>query len=371
MEHALLKQHVDTAAVVISSLEKQLHSANSQILHNSQLHNVNHYCISGIQFVEGEDPLAATTMFLMDVMEVMVNEGDIMVASRIPGTITVQIREDPAELPPQMFVKVTLHLQKRIAVNIQVLDGKTDPVDGHYYKVKQQLPDAAQAAQQHFDKVVSDVQEKNKTKSKEERVPFYFQGTDLFVGRKKVKEPVTPPSSASLLTISSKQQQSLDTISLEQLAYEEYDGSKFFGYAATVYDIPLIKKLYTKMHKMHLAVNHIMLAYCVETPDDPAKCIEGSCSDGESHGDVVLAQVIESSTMTNIAVFIVHYFGGTPLWGLRLKLIGDCAHKALNKLCFPEADENATPQLSPIDENNPSSSHPSSPAAPSPHQTPD
>ena len=214
--------------------------------------------------------------------------------------------------------------------------------------------------------MVSDVQEKNKTKSKEERVPFYFQGTDLFVGSKKVNEPVTPPSWASLLTISSKQQKSLDTISLEQLAYEEHDGSKFFGYAARVYDIPLINKLYTKMHQMHLAANHIMLAYCVEMPDDPAKCLEGSFSDGESHGDVVLAQVIESSTMKNITVFIVCYFGGTPLRGLRLKLIGDCARKALNKLCFPDADENNTPRLSPIDENNPSSSHPFSPAAPLP-----
>ena len=145
-DHVLLKQHIDTAAVIISLLEKQLHSTNSRILHNSQLHNVNHYRILGIHFVEGEDPVVATTTFLKDILEVTVNDRDIVVASRIPGTITVRIKGDPVELPPQMFVKVTPHLQKRIAANIWVLDSKTDPVDGHYYKVKQQLPDAAQAA---------------------------------------------------------------------------------------------------------------------------------------------------------------------------------------------------------------------------------
>ena len=315
-EHALLKQRVDTAAIVISSLEKELHSANSRILHNSQLHNVNHYRMSGIRFVEGEDPIVATTTFLKDILEVVVNDGDIVVASRIPGTITVRIKGEPVELPPQMFVKVSPHLQRRIAANIPVLEDKKDPIDGHYYKVKQQLPDAAQAARQHFNKVVSDVQLKNKTKPKAERIPFYFQGADLFIDGKKVKEPVTPPSRAALLTISPKLQQTLDSIVLEQLAYEERDGSKFFGYAARVYDIPLIKRLYTKMRQMHPAANHVMLAYCVETPEDPNKCTEGSCSDGESHGDVILAQVIENSTMKNIAIFIVHYFGGTPLRGL-------------------------------------------------------
>ena len=367
-DHALLKQRVDTAAVVISSLEKQIQSANSRILHNSQLHNANHYRISGIRFVEGEDSLIATTTFLKDIMEITVNDRDIVVASRLPGTITVRIKGEQVKLPPQMFVKVTPHLQKRIAANIQVLDGKTDPVDGHYYKVKQQLPDAAQAARQHFNKVVGDVQEKNKTKPKEERVPFYFQGADLFVGGKKVKEPVTPPSRASMLTISPKQQESLDTISFEQLAYEERDGSKFFGYAVRVYNISLIKKLYTRMRKMHLAANHIMLAYCVETPEDLAKCVEGSCSDGESHGDVVLARLLETIAMKNVAVFIVRYFGGTPLRGLRLKLIGDCARKALNKLRFPDADDHDVSRSTPNEENIPSSSHSSTP---SPRCTPD
>ena len=81
------------------------------------------------------------------------------------------------------------------------LDDKTDPTDGHFYKVKQQVPDAVQGARQHFNPVVADVQQKNKGRSKKERIPFYFQGTDLFVGGKKVKQLVNPPSRAEILIL--------------------------------------------------------------------------------------------------------------------------------------------------------------------------
>ena len=47
-------------------------------------------------------------------MSVQVNDGDIVMASRMPGTITVRIKGNPVKLPPQMFVQVTCHLQKQL-----------------------------------------------------------------------------------------------------------------------------------------------------------------------------------------------------------------------------------------------------------------
>ena len=136
-------------------------------------------------------------------MEITVDDNDILLAYRLPGTIKVLIKGSRVELPPQMSVKVTSHLQKRILANQANLEDKEDPNDGHYYKVHQQLPDAMAGARQHFNKVVADLLEENKHLPKEKWKTFYFQGTDLFIDGRKVKEPIIPPSRASILQITS------------------------------------------------------------------------------------------------------------------------------------------------------------------------
>ena len=176
---ATMKHRVDTAAVILRQFEKKFESTHSYILHNTQLINENKCKISGIPLVDDENPFTATKNFLVQIMNITVNDGDIIVASRLPGTLTVRIDGNKVQLPPQMFVKVTPHLQRRIASNLSVLEGKMDPTDGHYYRVKQQIPDALQAMRQHFNKVVTDVQEKNKEKPVDERVPPLFPGIPL------------------------------------------------------------------------------------------------------------------------------------------------------------------------------------------------
>ena len=138
-------------------------------------------------------------------------------------------------------MKVTPYLQRRIASNIGKLEGKTDPTDGHFYKVKQQLPDTTQGTRQHFNKVIEDVQTKNKSRPKNERVSFYFQGYNLYVGGKRVREPIEPPSWLSLLAITPEEQKLVNAINLPELAYAEQQGSRFYGYAIRVYDFPLLK----------------------------------------------------------------------------------------------------------------------------------
>ena len=94
-----------------------------------------------------------------------------------------------------------------------------------------------------------------------------------------------------------------------------------------------------------------MLGYRLADPNSPEQCVEGFCHDGKSHGDIILAQAVESSLMRNVAVFVVRYSGTTPLRGLRLKLIGDCAKNMLQKLRYPNEDPQAPEQE--VTEDNP------------------
>ena len=187
---------------------------------------------------------------------------------------------------------------------------------------------------QHFNKIVTDVQEKNKERLPTEKVPFYFKGNYLYVGGKRVKEPVDPPALSSLLNITSAKQKVLDDINLEALATEECEGSKFYAYGSHVYGFTAIEKIYLHLCQQHMMADHIMLGYHLAEPDSPEQCVEGSCHDGESHGDLTLAQAIADSHLKNVVVFVMHYSEPTPLQGLRLKAIGDCTKAALHKLQF-------------------------------------
>ena len=120
--------------------------------------------------------------------------------------------------------------------------------------------------------------------------------------------------------------------------------SKFFAYTVRVYDLPSTRQVYKRLRQLHLQANHVMMAFCIDSPDEPGKVLEGSCHDEESHGDVCLAMVLEQACMSNIAIFVVRYYGGIPLRGLRLKAITECTNEALHKLRFPEdPDDNQIP----------------------------
>ena len=119
-----MQQRVNMAAVILQQFEKKFESTHSRILHNTQLINENKYKISGIPLVEGESPFTVAKNFFVQIMNIAVNDGDIIVVSRLPGTLTVRIDGNRVQLPPQMFVKVTSHLQRRIASNLAVLEGK-------------------------------------------------------------------------------------------------------------------------------------------------------------------------------------------------------------------------------------------------------
>ena len=347
-----LSAKVDKVAQVLHALEGKINSCSSRILYNMQHNQANNFKISGILFVEGEDPLLAASTFFKDIMEITVEDNDILVAYHLPGTIKVLIKGTRVELPPQMTVKVTSHLQKRILANQANLEDKEDPTDGHFYKVHQQLPDAMVGARQHFNKVVADLVEENKHLPKEKRKAFYFQGTNLFINGCKVKEPIMPPSRASILQITLREQKILDLINPPVLAQQCHLKSKFFAYVVRVYDLPMICQVYKRLRQLHLQANHVIMVFRIDSPDEPGKVLEGSCHDEESHGDVHLAMVLEQTYMSNIVVFVIRYYGGMPLRGLHLKAIMECAVEALHKLCFPEnPDENQdpTPQHAAVD----------------------
>ena len=321
---------------ILSCMEKDIASNSTRGMANTARLLSNNVKISGIPFSPSEDPVSVVKKFLEDKVEISVNNDDIYDAFRLPGTLSVFISGIRVTLPPQMFVRCSPSLRRRIEKNKRNLEGKTDPIDHHFYKIKAQLPDSYSAARQHFNPIVQDIITKNEGKEPRDQDTFAFRGAELLINGCPVKEAVAPPPRTDLLGITAENQSELNKIPLPVLASVTEKKSRFFGFAVRAYSTKYIQEVYLRLRQLHPTANHIMLAYRVDCVEDISQILQGSCHDGESHGDVKLADVLLKSQMSNVAVFVVRYYGGIQLRGARLKHIADVGRNALNKLRFPD-----------------------------------
>ena len=338
-EHNRMKQWMDQATHVITVLEKQVQSNSERIFHNVAKNFSDNVKISGIPEDKGS-PLVATKWFLENILEIEdVAEADILEAARLPGTMTVNIKGVRVELPRQMFVKCTPLLRQEIDRVKPILNEKKDPLDGHFYRIKPHLPDIFAAARQHYAPLIEQVISEDADLEDSKKHTFYFRGADLYINKQKVIEDIQPPSRASLLHIPPSVQNVIDDLNIPKFSEKKARGSLFEGFAARVYSLECLKKMYLRMRQQHPTANHIIMAYKIDAVSDPKKVLKGSCADGESHADVKLTAVLEKTYMSNVVVFVTRYYGGVHLGGLRLKLISDCGRLALNKLRFPDGKE--------------------------------
>ena len=247
----VLDDKLSKAVQVMACMEKDIGSNTTRGLLNTAKLLSNNYKISGIPLRPGEDPFEVTVDFLTSKLQIDFQASDLHVAFRLEGTIKVFIKRVRVELPPQMFISCSPSLKQKIDKNKHLLQKEKDPTDGHFYKIKQHLPDAFAAARQHFNPIVEDIIVTNKGKKKHEKVSFMFNGAQLLVDGKPVVEAVQPPPRSSIININQEQQQQLKTFPLEPLHEITDRKSRFIGYALRVYNIISVQQAYLRMRQLH------------------------------------------------------------------------------------------------------------------------
>ena len=332
MEHDVLRNDVGN---VLLSLEQRMESQDSKLLMHTAKHLNLNYKISGINFNYEEDPVQAVIDFFRTTLQFTAAAENIHEAFRTGRALKIRIKGKPVTLPPLMFIKVAPSLKRMIEENKHLLRDQTDPLDGHFYKIKLHIPDAFTGARQHFNPIVQSIIEENENKPDAEKQSFAFRGTDLYIDGSKVIEPIKPPRRSDIVNINRDTANKLMSLDFPALASKTERASRFVSYAIRATDLPLIELAYLKMRTLHPTASHIMLGYVLDPLTEDAKPSTGSCHDGEFQGDVTISRVLNQCNISNIAVFVVRYYGGVPLGGLRLKIIGDLARAAINKLVPP------------------------------------
>lgn len=87
--------------------------------------------------------------------------------------------------------------------------------------------------------------------------------------------------------------------------------SKFYSFAYQIEGICDVEKILKDLKKDHKKATHICYAYKITNGQELIKF----CDDGEPSGTAgrPILNVIEKKNLTNIAVFVVRYFGGVKL----------------------------------------------------------
>lgn len=87
--------------------------------------------------------------------------------------------------------------------------------------------------------------------------------------------------------------------------------SKFYSFAYKICDVKDVEEILLLLNKEHKKATHICYAYKISNGQEIVKFND----DGEPSGTAgkPILSVIEKKNLTNVAVFVVRYFGGIKL----------------------------------------------------------
>ena len=110
----------------------------------------------------------------------------------------------------------------------------------------------------------------------------------------------------------------------------EVKHSMFFSYAFPCSKKSDVEDAYVWVRLQHLSATHVSCRARLSVSGD--QFIEIGQDDGETQAELKIGEAITSAKLSNVAVFVVRYYGGVHLNKDRLPNIVHCARVACSKL---------------------------------------
>ena len=317
---------------VVGLLEARVNSHESRILANAADHLANNVKIGSLGQLPNEDPVLVVTAFFENILDLKPSAGDIVEASRMKGELWRKVQGGFVTLPKLMFVKCSPSFRGKIEKCKHLLYNKFDETSQMRYSIRPHLPEAHYAVRQKFNEKVKSIIKDNESKEENEKVKFHFRGVDFFIDGFKIVDKINPPRLHTICQLSLDERKTLDLFTFFVSDPKIERCSKFQVFAITVYGPEFINKAYLKMRMDHLSATHVCLAYKYKEEGLNSPTLHGACHDGEYLADIRLQDTLLKDQLNNVAVFVVHRYGGVHIGGKRLTLIQQTAHDALDQL---------------------------------------
>ena len=228
--------------------------------------------------------------------------------------------------PPLCVVSLTSQQDKReIMANKKKLKDTVNKEDNPIY-----INDYWSAEGSEKKKVEKELVETNEKLSEQQQMSTSYRASQLFLNGQPWVEAkmVSTPSPLDLIDLELDHLSSILAMKIGRGDEIHEKGSKFIGYTTTPASYQQIQDAYLNIKLAHPEADHVICAYYMT---DGQLFSQDYCDDGEHGAGRYLLDYMLENRLKSRAIFIVRYFGGQKLQGLRFECIKRAAISAVAK----------------------------------------
>lgn len=228
-----------------------------------------------------------------------------------------------------MFVKLAYVLKDKVMENVSNLKDQKNKHSQAYF-VSEQIPEGIVETRKQLAQRAKMLKDKEMDKPETQRREVKILGDKIVCAGEVVNPPITTPQPFELFPGAEEQHkinQIASKIKEARPLYERH--STFVGLAVDIASMSEIDLAYKAVMQRFPFMDHVMLGYQLKEND---QLKHGSCDDTEHGGGVIFDKLLYARRLKNIAVFVVHRYGGIHLGFDRFKTIEKAANEAIEML---------------------------------------
>lgn len=194
---------------------------------------------------------------------------------------------------------------------------------GKKYYISEQLPDVLQEERRYNQFWVQE----NKQNPSTSKPDMKITKNKLRINNEPYKKKVQIPNAAEILRLDDDELTSVRSVTLYEGGTKDEQGSEFLAFSARVQSTEDVRRAYRKLKIKYADASHISSAFSLAPPNGPYN--QEANDDGEHGMGRMLLKLLHEAKATNIAVFLLRYFGGVHIGPKRFDIAKDLTKQAI------------------------------------------
>lgn len=215
--------------------------------------------------------------------------------------------------------------KRKIFQNVSTLKGKTNGKGSPYF-IADHLPEELNENRRRANDLIS----ANRKKPENMRSQMEIKKGQLSINGEPYVKSILPPKVKQILKPSEEMWDLAEEVDLVKGKEKKESKLHFVAFAAAVDDEKEIQAAYLKVRTKFADATHVVCAYRLRKGD--STFLEDYADDGEFGAGRTILKLLVQEKLSNVVVFMVHYYGGTHLGQLRFTIFQDVSLSALTEL---------------------------------------
>ena len=207
--------------------------------------------------------------------------------------------------------------------NASKLKGKRNARKKLYF-VQDDMADFQAESRQQY----KDLRKENEEKDNEDRDTIKYSRGDIMINGQKKCAIVSAPTAATVLRLTQKELEYTKAFKLVRSATHSEKNSDYYSFVAKVSNIEQVNTAYNKVRIKHADATHISCAYRLQQPEGAVD--QEMIDDGDFGISRAMMKAMKQKDVTELAVFIVRYYGNVHLGKRRFEIAEFLTNTAIN-----------------------------------------